>query len=227
MSNSSYLLRQRLKHLLHLAFPWFFVFPVTESDMPIEVLDQVLNGLTAEDVYIEYGSGGSTIEAAKRESFVVAVESSLVWARSVNKALVKSGITQDQANVIYCSLGPTVGWGYPIDVAPTARNLSRWRNYVRRPWKDIENQKVRSVRVLVDGRFRMACVVFSFYYALKHSINLTVILDDFEGRDEYIPLLEYCDISEMIGRAAVLEVKRGVRSETLLEASEKFLMCHG
>jgi hypothetical protein len=212
---------------LHLAFPWFFVFPVTESDIPSEVLGQVLNGLTAEDVYIEYGSGGSTIEAAEREAFVVAVESSLVWARSVNKALVKSGIAQEQASVIYCSLGPTVGWGYPIDVAPTARNLSRWRNYVRRPWKDIENRKVRGVRVLVDGRFRMACVAFSFYYSLKHCINSKVILDDFEGRAEYIQLLDYCDVSERVGRAAVLEVKRGVKSETLLEASEKFLMCHG
>jgi hypothetical protein len=60
--------------------------------------------------------------------------------------------------------------------------------------------------VLVDGRFRVACVLESLL-SLSPLSETKILLDDYVDRPEYAVVEEYADV-EIVGRMAVLRPRR-------------------
>ena len=60
--------------------------------------------------------------------------------------------------------------------------------------------------MLVDGRFRVACVLESLL-SLSPLSETKILLDDYVDRPEYAVVEEYADV-ELVGRMAVLHPRR-------------------
>ena len=109
--------------------------------------------LHAARLFLEFGSGGSTLVASRLGVRTVSVENDRFYANAVRRALGENS----SAIVLDAYVGFTRQWGRPIVKLRTAGRLRRWAKYVERPWRVIEQMGQFPNLVLVDGRFRRAC----------------------------------------------------------------------
>jgi hypothetical protein len=126
--------------------------------------------------YLEFGTGGSTVLAAKFvESRITSVDSSVEWLDKVRSACTEAGC-KAELDLVFVDIGPTRDWGYPTD----SSTASRWPAYHEAVW---ERPHAREADFcLVDGRFRVAC----FLQALLHCRPGTPIaIHDFDSRPGY------------------------------------------
>jgi hypothetical protein len=163
---------------------------------------------------LEYGSGGSTLFAARCGVSVIAVETSRRFTRELNYRLNK--LDANNAQVIHCDVGPTERWGWPVDTDPTEKNVAAWRHYLELPWQVALAKQSSPELVLVDGRFRVACVAYSAAQIARLGSNASILLDDYE-RENYAPVETICRIEQRHGRLVNLRVRPDV-SRTQIEA---------
>lgn len=126
--------------------------------------------------YLEFGTGGSTVLAARFvEGHITSVDSSAEWLEKVRVACAEAGC-RAALDLVLVDIGPTGGWGYPSDPA----TAERWPAYHEAVW---DRPKAREADFcLVDGRFRAAC----FLQALLHCRPDTLIaIHDFNSRPGY------------------------------------------
>lgn len=148
-------------------------------------------------VILEYGSGGSTVLAAQLGARVFSVESDRAWAERMAAQLAP---ISDRAVVHYADIGRTGEWGKPL----ATRAATRFHGYALSVWDraDFEHPDL----VLIDGRFRAACLVAVM---LRASRPTTVLMDDYEGRRYYRHVERLAQKEEMIGRMARFTVTPG------------------
>lgn len=145
--------------------------------------------------YLEYGSGGSTIVASQFVELLVSTESDPVFAKAVRKVVYQR---PTEIHLLNPKIGLTRQWGFPVMAVPTPARISRWTSYPRAPWKVFESRGVRPDTILIDGRFRIACMLES----LLHVDQSTIILfDDYVGRN-YGVVEQFADIVAFHGRMA-------------------------
>jgi hypothetical protein len=146
---------------------------------------------------VEYGSGGSTVLAAKAGAKVVAVESDKAWGARLAETL--AGIS-DKAHVHYVDIGPTADWGKP----KTNDGFARFPNYALSVWDrpDLGEPDL----VLIDGRFRAACLAAVVMRARKPT---TVLFDDYIDRKYYHAVEKLAVKEEVVGRMARFTVTPG------------------
>jgi len=156
------------------------------------------NQLRAHDRYVEYGSGGSTILAAKVGVPAVSMESDADFLAAVRKRLAELSLLDESRNhYIHRDIGPVGAWGCPLNPSDS-RYFSAFRNYSEFPLKDAD---VGCCLVLVDGRFRVAS-------ALKAARSIsgrsgTIVVDDYLGRKEYHVLERFLRLEDLVGVMAV------------------------
>lgn len=128
--------------------------------------------------YLEYGIGGSTVLAAQKSmQSIIAIDSSEEWIHKVKTDIEKCVYTGN-INLLYANLGTTADWGYPTDELM----VKNWPQYYVSPWKYFRSVNYSPDLILIDGRFRTPC----FLYSLLHCKNGTRILwDDYLNRPEY------------------------------------------
>lgn len=146
---------------------------------------------------LEYGSGGSTVLAASQGKPVISVESDKSWANDVRETL--AGIS-DQAKVHYADIGPTEEWGAPRGKGA----FRRFPSYALSVW-DREDLGEPDL-VLIDGRFRAACLVAVLLRAKKPT---TVLFDDYANRPYYHAVERLAVKEELIDRMARFTVTPG------------------
>jgi hypothetical protein len=141
-------------------------------------VDALSTALQKSKVYLEFGMGGSTVLAARLGvPQVYAVDSSQDWVQLVSKDL--SGMqTTSQVRLLHANLGPTKEWGYPVDNAM----IANWPSYYSGPWRVVREAGLQPDLVLVDGRFRVACFLYSM---LQMQPGSTLLWDDYTNRSEY------------------------------------------
>lgn len=154
-------------------------------------------------VYLEYGSGGATLIAAQNVELVVSVESDAYYQGLVKEALDSAAVKSD-IHLLYGDIGITGGWGTPLIRA--AGYAFSGKKYVQAPWRLIEREQRKVDFVLVDGRFRVACVCASLLN--PYSSEAYILLDDFAVRPAYNAILDFADIVEQNGRSVLLKKKR-------------------
>jgi hypothetical protein len=148
------------------------------------------------DVVLEYGSGGSTLLAARLGKQVFSVESDAAWAQSLSGHIAQNGF-QSLVRLIHVDVGPVGKWGKPTD----KQAFGAWHCYPLKVWDrdDFQHPDV----ILVDGRLRAACLVTAILRAQK---PVTVLFDDYANRAQYHVVERILKPTEIVGRMARFDV---------------------
>jgi hypothetical protein len=151
----------------------------------------------AAETILEYGSGGSTVLAAKLGKTVFSVESDRDWAERLAHHVASLSET---AKVHWADVGPTGPWGTPMK----PREFRKFHRYALSVWDrpDFRHPDL----VLIDGRFRAACLVAVMMRATK---PVTVLFDDYLKRRYYHGVEGLARKEEMGGRMARFTVTPG------------------
>ena len=149
-------------------------------------------------VVLEYGSGGSTVMAAEMPGKrVCSVESDPVWAAGIQAYLDSAGLAA-QVALHVVDIGPTGNWGAPV----SDEGWRRYHHYPLSVWDraDFQHPDV----VLIDGRFRAACLLTTL---LRIERPVTVLFDDYKDRKVYHRVEAFAEPVEIIGRMARFELE--------------------
>jgi len=187
-----FLYHQRVKGFLVPDDPWFDA-GATEA---------FNDHLSDSHLYVEFGTGGSTLLAGRLGKRTVSVESDPYFARAV-AARLSAGAP---VRMIHADIGLTLGWGVPAFRTLTPARRRRWLGYVTAPYAAPELQNDFPDFVLVDGRFRRACALEAARRARLGSHPLTIMVDDYAERTPFRQIETYLGAPRMAGWAALFVV---------------------
>jgi len=171
--------------------------------------------------YLEYGSGGSTLLACQTAKVVVTVDNDRRFLRGVVEAISSSPAVPDLFVPIYVDTGITQRWGVPVFRTPTPKRVLRWRRYAQAPWEIFRAHSIEPDTILVDGRFRAACVLESLLN-LGADSACVILVDDYVGRHEYAVVEAFADRVAMFGKMATLRKKPDFDREECLRIVPHF-----
>ena len=159
-------------------------------------------------VYGEYGCGTSTIYASNNSSAeIISVDTSEEW---VNK--VRSEIRQEnRLKIKFMNVGRISEWGYPISYSKRKEFIK----YIEFIW---EQSKLPDL-ILIDGRFRVACFLYSLMKAKKRT---RIIFDDY-NRQEYHVVEEYIKPINIEKDQALFIVPETINTFEIKSEFEKFI----
>ncbi len=165
--------------------------------MPEAVADGVRAAYEAADVILEYGSGGSTVMAGEMVGKTVfSVECDLNWAAMMEGYFEQNPPAAD-VHIRPVFIGETKAWAQPKG----RKHVGRWHKYPTSIWQ-AETFKQPDV-VLIDGRFRPACLLSVMMFTQK---PVTVIFDDYIDREPYKEVERFIKPSRFVDRAAIFDV---------------------
>jgi hypothetical protein len=175
----------------------FPMLPATEGAAFLALLDGCKSVL-------EFGGGGSTVYANAAGIEIVSVESDHAFFCALHDTLIGCGIGGG-TRLIYADVGPTGKYGMPI-FAIFRRDLSVCGlRYVLAGYEAYSNRFADLI--FIDGRWRVACCLFSRIIGWKLS---TLVIDDFEDARGYASLVcKYFHVRR-VGRLAICTHKRDV-----------------
>ncbi|WP_156356836.1 hypothetical protein [Sphingomonas sp. Leaf38] len=156
--------------------------------------------LTASECYLEYGSGGSSRLAARlKVPYIFSVESDVVYGKAVRR-FVSRDLGKSKFKMYCPDIGPTGDWGYP-----TGHDFAaNWPTYYSTVWDMIDKAEVSPDIILVDGRFRVACFLYSI---LRANSGTFIIFDDYIGREKRYSVVErYIKPDSIKGTSAIFVV---------------------
>ncbi|MEK9587062.1 MAG: hypothetical protein VW349_01385 [Gammaproteobacteria bacterium] len=161
------------------------------------------------NTYAEYGVGKSSLWVlANTRASIFAVDTSQYWIDQVRS---KAGESAARFDIDWVDLGP-IGWaGRPKNYAKRAA----FQRYIESPWNRGQKPEV----ILVDGRFRVACFLYSLASADPGS---TILFDDYKDREHYHVVEEFLKPNRFCGRQAVFVAPEALDREALLAEYEKF-----
>lgn len=164
---------------------------------PPEVAALVRSAYDNARIILEYGSGGSTLLASSLpDKLVFSVESDRAWALALQTRLDLSDLPSP-ATVHYADIGPTGRWGRPLDD-------SHWHQYHRYPLQIWSAPFFRHPDlILIDGRFRAACLVAA---CLRTTKAVTVLFDDYVDRPAYHVVEQLVQPVRIVGRMAEFRI---------------------
>ncbi len=135
-----------------------------------------------------------------------AVDDDLNWIKGIGADRFFAFFLQKGRLLLHhADMGPQQAWGYPA----TSPN-PLWLRYHQEVWrKVIDPQRINFI--FLDGRFRVACACQSL---LRCKHDLTMYIHDFWPRPNYHVLLEFMDVLNRAGSAAVLRLAEPENPET-------------
>jgi hypothetical protein len=162
--------------------------------MPVDETKALKNMIDEASIILEYGSGGSTIYGGKSNAkAIISTENDKKFLDKVVAEYNKDG---PLLVPIHVYVGETKMWGYPIN----KDYQHRWPEYPVAPWNMAKEKGIDPDTIIIDGRFRVAC----FLYSIGHAKPGTIIFwDDYVNRGSYHAVEDICKPRKTIGRAAV------------------------
>lgn len=167
--------------------------------LPDVVADLLREEYSKADVILEYGSGGSTVVASEMPGkHVYSVESDRKWTRKMRGWFAENPpAAGTEVEMVWANIGTTKRWGAPV-------GHDDWQRYARYPlgiWQreDLKHPDV----VLVDGRFRMGCVLAT---AFSISRPVTLLFDDYTNRKRMHTIEEFVGKPELVDRMGKFEI---------------------
>lgn len=156
--------------------------------------------------YAEYGCGESTLYMNRLKGCDIQVaETDLGWAQSIGAR------TDERVKIFHIDVGEVRQWGRPIGYEKRAA----FRSYFAAPFSGGFSPEV----VLIDGRFRVAC----FLYTIMHASPGTVIIfDDYADRPPYHVVEEVIAPVEVNDRQAKFVIPHADLTTPAAELLEKF-----
>lgn len=169
--------------------------------MEIELLTSLFRG--AEHA-LEFGAGGSTTLGLKLGlSRLVSVESDGEWVARI-KADESAARAQSNGRLalLHADIGPIGVFGGPATLGEDRRPGA---NYSTAPWAHVDADRLDVI--LVDGRFRIACVLETL---LRVDRRPLIAIHDFWDRPEYHVVLPFLDEVETCQTLGVFRAKAGL-----------------
>ena len=162
--------------------------------MPRDAVAALTKALGSARCYLEYGSGGSTILAVRSGvPDIISVESDGLWLEAVRAAL--AGQLGPGHRLHHADIGPTARFGHPA----SERHWRRFPNYALDPWALCGDAGLVPDLVLIDGRFRTACLLATLIHARPGCLAL---FDDYAERPTYHRVARFVAPRRMLGRTA-------------------------
>lgn len=161
--------------------------------------------------YLEFGMGGSTLFAATLgRKRIVSIDSDSSWVSTVADSIAPFRKIS-KIDLIHCDIGPTGAWGAPVN----HDMMANWPQYFQEPWRRFAAECAVPDLVYVDGRFRVACTLYSIlrlYLAYMSSraserAITRIMIHDFTNRPQYHKVIDYAQIVEQYNTLAVLELR--------------------
>jgi hypothetical protein len=183
--------------------------------MTLKELDVLHEYIDSSTHYLEFGSGESTIYASKSTNLktINSVESSINYINEnlINNPVIASALSSNKLCFHIVDIGETVTWGYPKD--KTKKHL--WPNYALSVFSQSKNYDL----VLVDGRFRVACIL---NYLLNTPKSSTLIIHDFWNRSEYHNLLKYLHLKKRVDSLGVFGKAENINTSKIQSLIKKY-----
>lgn len=168
--------------------------------------------------YLEYGSGGSTVVAMAHQNIrrVHTVESDKNWIKVLSKdSNVARGLKAGLLQLVHANLGPVGSWGYPL----TQLKRRDWPKYSGF-YAEVGDENTAYDLVLVDGRFRVACMLKSLR-RLAEGASAFFIIHDYE-RTSYHAIERFAEKVASAHRLQVFRKKENVDPVALAAAIANF-----
>lgn len=176
-----------------------------------------LDRLAGAKRYLEYGTGGSTYQAALRGVDFIAVDTDRYFLASVRAKIRGAGLDRPGQVLRHADIGRTGTWGRPRGKVTEAR-----RELFRRasdPPPECFDGLLPDL-VLVDGRFRVACALKAFNMLHEQS-GWTLVVDDYTDRPQYREIENYAEV-QLVGRMAVTRTAGPVPSGVIAQWESNF-----
>lgn len=152
---------------------------------------------------LEFGCGGSTLVAARQVQRIVSVDSDPLWLAKVHAEIAREAV---EFTPVHIDIGPVGEWGYPADES----RLRDWPRYHTRIWQRMGGSPDA---VLIDGRFRVACLLQAIIHCKPDCVFL---FHDFNDRPHYHRVLRHVDVLTRVDTLAVLRAKQQVDGKAVL-----------
>jgi len=186
-------------------------------DFDEETIPLFLTRIASARRYLEFGSGASTVLAARQGVPFTTVETDPSYLAAVRRKVAAAGaLDPEKQNFIQGRIGLTEHWGAPLFRKPTPGRIARWRAYVEAPWSG--NLPAPDF-ILVDGRFRVACALNAIR-RLGGARDWELWLDDYQGREHYEIVTQFAVLERMSGVTAIFKPREGIDQEALEAAIE-------
>jgi hypothetical protein len=169
----------------------------------------------------EFGIGESTdIAAATNLPRYLGVDSSSEWVKNVRDR------APDRFRFFFADVGKTGEWGYPVnDKGQKRKTTSKMMlDYQIAP---LFLEKKPFDVYMVDGRWRVACVMVCFLHATQTGGDLKkirVILHDYSNREGMYDVVEdVAKIEQQVGRGVLLSLRPYVKEADLFDMWKRFM----
>lgn len=185
--------------------------------MPDAVVAWLDAQLRETQCFLEYGSGGSTrLAASLNVPRIVSVESDVAYIDAVRDA-VTGMQTVSACVMIHANLGETQNWGYPRDFA----RFRRWPNYTLSAWDYLRKHDLSPDLILIDGRFRVACLLAAL---LEARPGTPILFDDYDDRKKLYGAVErILSPTRLIDRSAIFTVPETLDLPVVARALARFI----
>lgn len=165
---------------------------------------------------VEYGSGSSTFFCAMNEIPIISVESDLTFLNYLKSEIDQFTLNHTHVKLLHANIGNTKSLGYPENDT----FIRLFPQYATLPWKLSLSQDVEPDLVLIDGRFRSACMLTTMVNIRKPT---KVIFDDYVDRNYHQIIEQFVKPLEIIDRAAYFEISpRELSALDILKHLESF-----
>lgn len=145
---------------------------------------------------LEFGAGGSSVTAARMKvRTVISVESDADFLAAADAA-VRAAAADTIFVGHHADIGPTREWGNPVDRS----KLHLWPRYCSSVWARIASERLpQPGLVLIDGRFRVACMLGTL---LMGQPGTRILFDDYYDRPAYHRVEAWAKPTTRAGRMA-------------------------
>jgi hypothetical protein len=187
------------------------IHPTTPSapqpHMPEAECQALTAALQSAQSYLEFGMGGSTVLAAwLGVPQIVSVDSSEKWIAKVAGQIAPIQ-SSSQIELLHAPIGETLEWGFPKDT----QMQSLWPDYYSKPWRVVHDPSL----VLIDGRFRVPCFLYSL---LQLKPGAIILWDDYADRSEYHHIEQHLAPVAYFGKMAKFLVPSHINSAKIISS---------
>lgn len=173
----------------------------------IDLLNRYIN--TCKN-YFEFGIGGSTVYVCNNTNANIrGVDSSTEWISNVQKM-----VDNKRVKLTHIDIGPTREWGNPVDDS----FKHKWSDY----YTSIHKTDIEPDLILVDGRFRINCILQSILFSIEKNIDPIISLHDCQ-RPGYKHGTDYLECIDRSDNLAMFKISKDrIDIDMLNSTSDKF-----
>lgn len=195
--------------------PWPLFYPWRMSKNEKKIFDITIK---KSKKYLEFGSGGSTIRALQKSNAkIYSVDSSKDWIKFMRKYLFIRYFERKRLNFFHINIGPTKEWGVPVD--DSLKHL--YPQFSSKIFEILNTENLDTF--LVDGRFRVACVLSTIIYIhTSGNYKKIIIIHDFWNREYYHIVMQYLRVINKVETLGVFSIKEDLNITEVKQNYEKY-----